>query len=254
MAALTVLAQLSDPHVEVGTGDDGSSQALAAAVRAVLRLEPLPDAVLVSGDLTNAADAASYARARELLDALPMAVHVLPGNHDDRAALRACFGPGAGADPYRWAVACGGLRLIGCDSTVPGAPDGAFDAEACAWLEETLAADPTTPTIVALHHPPVPHRRSRRSTTSASRRPTRRARRGARALRRRCGGSCAATCTAGWSGRSAGCRSSLAPASTCRRAWTWRAAEIDLIPGAPAIGVHVLLGDGEVVSHVHPVG
>ena len=71
MAALTVLAQLSDPHVEVGTGDDGSSQALAAAVRAVLRLEPLPDAVLVSGDLTNAADAASYARARELLDALP---------------------------------------------------------------------------------------------------------------------------------------------------------------------------------------
>ena len=253
MAALTVLAQLSDPHVEVGTGDDGSSQALAAAVRAVLRLEPLPDAVLVSGDLTNAADAASYARAHELLEGLPMAVHVLPGNHDDRAALRACFGPGTGADPYRWAVACGGLRLIGCDSTVPGAPDGAFDAEACAWLEETLAADPTTPTIVALHHPPV--RIGIAELDDIRLPPADAAALGVVLARfpqvRRvvCG-----HVHRGVVGALGGLPVFTCPSVYLQARLDLASGEIDLIPGAPAIGVHVLLGDGEVVSHVHPVG
>ena len=40
-----MLAQLSDPHVDVGPGDTGSAAALAAAVRAVLSLDPAPDAV-----------------------------------------------------------------------------------------------------------------------------------------------------------------------------------------------------------------
>jgi 3',5'-cyclic AMP phosphodiesterase CpdA len=249
VAALTVLAQLSDPHVEVGTGDDGSSQALAAAVRAVLRLDPLPDAVLVSGDVTNAADAASYALARELLDALPMPVHVLPGNHDDRAALRACFGPGAGAEPYRWAARCGGLRV----STVPGAPNGAFDAEACAWLEETLAADPTTPTIVALHHPPVrigiaelddirvPPADAAALGVVLARFP--------QVRRVVCG-----HVHRGAVGALGGLPVFTCPSVYLQARLDLAGGEIDLIPGAPAIGVHVLLGDGEVVSHVQPVG
>jgi 3',5'-cyclic AMP phosphodiesterase CpdA len=49
----TILAQLSDPHMRVGPGDQGSAAALRDAVETVLRLDPLP-----------------------------MPVHVLPGNHD----------------------------------------------------------------------------------------------------------------------------------------------------------------------------
>jgi len=54
---LALLAQLSDPHVDLGPGDTGSAEALAATVRAMMALDPAPDAVLVSGDLTNVADA-----------------------------------------------------------------------------------------------------------------------------------------------------------------------------------------------------
>ena len=86
-----ILAQLSDPHVLVGPGDRGSAESLAAGVAAVLALRPRPDAVLVSGDLADTASAAEYERVRELLAPLPMPVHVLPGNHDDRDALRAHF-------------------------------------------------------------------------------------------------------------------------------------------------------------------
>ena len=53
---------------------------------------------------------------------------------------------------------------------------------------------------------------------------------------------------------SAGCRSFTCPSVYLQARLDLAGGEIDLIPGAPAIGVHVLLGDGEVVSHVHPVG
>jgi 3',5'-cyclic AMP phosphodiesterase CpdA len=156
---VTVLAQLSDPHIDLGPGDAGSAEALAAAVDAVLRLAPAPDAVLVSGDLTNGSDARSYERVRELLAPLTMPVHVLPGNHDDREALRAWFTEdtlaGAHGDPFRYAVRCGLLRLVVCDSTIPGRDDGRLDAGALAWLERELEAEPDVPTIVAMHHTPL---------------------------------------------------------------------------------------------------
>jgi 3',5'-cyclic AMP phosphodiesterase CpdA len=97
VAPLTLLAQLSDPHVFAATGDPAAADALAAAVRDVRALRPAPDAVLLSGDLAADGRPEEYARVRELVAPLAMAVHALPGNHDDRAALRAAFGlPGAG--------------------------------------------------------------------------------------------------------------------------------------------------------------
>ena len=135
-----MLAQLSDPHIQ----DDDSAEALAAAVRAVLDLTPLPDAVLVSGDLAEHGTAAEYERVRELLSPLPMPVHVLPGNHDDGDAMRAQLGGVETAD-------VGGLRLIACDTTQPGRDDGRLDV---AWLAERLA-ESEAPTLVAMHHPPV---------------------------------------------------------------------------------------------------
>src|SRR3954447_4302473 len=156
---VTVLAQLSDSHVDVGPGDTGSAEALAAAVEAVLRVDPAPDAVLLSGDLTNDSSARSFERVRELLAPLPMPVHVLPGNHDEREALRAWFtedeAPHVHGAPFQYAVRCRGVRLVVVDTTLPGRDDGRLDAGARAWLETELAAEPGTPTIVAMHHSPL---------------------------------------------------------------------------------------------------
>jgi 3',5'-cyclic AMP phosphodiesterase CpdA len=156
---LTLIAQLSDPHVDVGPDDTGSAAALAAAVRAVLRLAPAPDAVIVSGDLTNRSDARSYERVRELLAPLAMPVHVLPGNHDDREALRAWFtdDPVAGAhgDPFQYVIRCGAVLVVVCDTTQPGRAEGRLDAGALAWLEAQLRAATDVPTLVAMHHAPL---------------------------------------------------------------------------------------------------
>lgn len=152
---MTLLAQLSDPHVEAGPGDVPSARALGAAVEAVRAVRPAPEAALVSGDVAADGRPEEYARARELLAPLEMPVHVLAGNHDDRAAFRAAFElEGSGDEPVRFAVACGALRLVGCDTTRAGREDGRLDAGELAWLEAALAAEPRTPTIVAMHHPP----------------------------------------------------------------------------------------------------
>jgi Icc protein len=154
---LTLLVQLSDPHVSAAPGDTVAADGLATAVRAVSALDPAPDAVLVSGDVAADGRPEEYARARELLGALSAPMHALPGDHDDRAALRAAFGlPGAGAEPIRYAVDCGALRLILCDTTQPGRDDGRLDADALAWLETTLADASGAPTVVAMHHSPLP--------------------------------------------------------------------------------------------------
>lgn len=143
-----MIAQLSDPHVRIPE-EHGSADALARAVAAVLALEPLPDAVLVTGDLAEHAATDEYARVRELLEPLPMPVHVLPGNHDDPLAMREHF-PLAGDGPYRYVARCGALRLVVCDTSRRGRDDGELDLD---WLEEQLAD--TAPTIVAMHHPPL---------------------------------------------------------------------------------------------------
>jgi 3',5'-cyclic-AMP phosphodiesterase len=134
-----IVAQLSDPHIRVGPDDQGSAAALGAAVSAVLDLDPQPVAVLVTGDLADNASAAEYDRFRELVAPLPMPVHVLPGNHD-----RELDWPG----PH--SVDCDGIRVVLCDTAIPGRDDGHLDVD---WLAGELADG--APAIVAMHHPPV---------------------------------------------------------------------------------------------------
>jgi Icc protein len=149
-----ILAQLSDPHVSAR--DWAAGDALALAVRAVLGIRPTPDAVLVSGDIADTGDPREYARAAELLALLPMPVHVLAGNHDDRERLAAAFGGPEG--PRRWVADVAGVRLLGLDTSIPESTtgSGALGADGLAWLRDALAEAPDTPTIVAMHHPPLP--------------------------------------------------------------------------------------------------
>jgi 3',5'-cyclic AMP phosphodiesterase CpdA len=151
-----LLAQLSDLHLGAGWADRDPAAGLAAAVAAIRALPQQPDALLVTGDLADGASDAEYREVVELLAPLRVPVHVLPGNHDDRAALRRHFAlPGADAEPVRYSVGLGPLQLVALDSTIPGADAGSLDSGQLAWLEQALAAEPQRPTVIAIHHPPI---------------------------------------------------------------------------------------------------
>lgn len=152
----TILAQLSDLHL--GASWEGI-EPLARLERVIGAIRTLPnevDAVLVSGDLSDDASEESYRHAREALERLAAPIHVLPGNHDDRARLREAFDlPGSGAEPVNYSVAVGEMRLVVLDSIVPGQDPGALGPERLAWLDAELAQDGAAPTILAMHHAPL---------------------------------------------------------------------------------------------------
>jgi Icc protein len=152
----TLLVQLSDLHI--GGNENGLDPIprLEAVIEAVRALPNRPDATLISGDLTDDGAEDGYRLAREMLARLEVPLHVIPGNHDDRARLREAFDlPGAGDEPINYSVAVGDLRLVAFDSIVPGQDPGDFPTEQLHWLDGTLAAEPETPTLLALHHPPL---------------------------------------------------------------------------------------------------
>jgi len=243
------LVQLSDPHLGAEWGGGDPAAALAAAVAAVLALRPRPDAVLVSGDLADHAADAEYEQVRAMLAPLGVPVHVLPGNHDDRAALRRHFGaPGAGAQPVRYAVRCGPLRLVACDTTRPGHDDGELDV---AWVEAQLDGDRETPTLLALHHPPLLtglHAMDAAGLAARDRRAL--GELVARHPQVRCIAAGHAHRTA--TGRLGGCPVLLAPSTYVQARLDFETTEMALAVEPPGFVVHALM-DGELVSHVQPV-
>lgn len=153
----TVLVQLSDLHLREGGDGPQRAARLERAVAAAAALTPAPVAVLLSGDLADEPSPGAYEQVRTLLEPLGVPIHAIPGNHDDRDMLRERFGPAGSApgEQVRFAVACGELRLIGCDSTVPGEEGGGLGEEQLAWLAGELEREPDAPTLLALHHPPL---------------------------------------------------------------------------------------------------
>ncbi len=155
-----LVVQISDFHiVESGqrlVGAVDTAGFLRAAVDHLNALVPAPDVVLATGDLVNDGTVAQYEHLRQLLAPLQPPVRLVPGNHDERAAMRAVFPDHAelGTDGYVQYTVDGPARVVVVDSSRFPEPGGRLDPDQLAWLDVELADAPTTPTIVALHHPP----------------------------------------------------------------------------------------------------
>jgi 3',5'-cyclic AMP phosphodiesterase CpdA len=157
-----LIAHLSDPHVcRPGAFSNGvvdTNACLRRAVAHVAALAPVPDCVLMTGDLVESGAPEEYAVLRELLAPLEAPVYLLPGNHDGREALRAAF-PDHGYLPregpfLHYALALGPLRLVALDTVEPGRVEGLLCEARLAWLAGRLEEAPAVPTLVCMHHPP----------------------------------------------------------------------------------------------------
>jgi 3',5'-cyclic AMP phosphodiesterase CpdA len=151
-----LLAQISDLHLgEPPRHGIKPKRCLRDVVAALGRLPDPPDAILVSGDLAEHAAPKEYRLAAKTIGRLGVPIHPLPGNHDDRATMRATFAlPGDGDAPLDYTVDIGPGRLVVVDSTIPGEDHGGFEPGQLERLDAELAASPK-PAIVAMHHPPL---------------------------------------------------------------------------------------------------
>jgi 3',5'-cyclic AMP phosphodiesterase CpdA len=157
VSAPLLIAQLSDPHIGGTWGAGDPVAGLASAVAAVRALDPAPAAVVVTGDLADHGADSEYEQLLGLLEPLEVPVHLLVGNHDDRAALRRHVDlPGEGDEPLQYAVQIGPLRIVALDSMRAGGDSGELDGPRLSWLDASLAAAPDLPTLLAVHHHPAP--------------------------------------------------------------------------------------------------
>jgi 3',5'-cyclic-AMP phosphodiesterase len=157
-----LIAQISDLHIKppgvLAYRQVDTAVALTRCVKALNRLVPRPDLVVISGDLVDTPSRQAYDHLVRLLAPLEIPFAAVPGNHDDRAQLRS-----AGLRGSNYAHATGALNsartngaidVVLLDSTVPGADYGKLAAETLAWLDATLASSSTRPALLFLHHPP----------------------------------------------------------------------------------------------------
>jgi len=158
-----ILVQLTDLHVRPrgmpAYRIAETNMLTERALRAVRDLQWQPDAILISGDLTDNGLISEYEVLAEMLGRLiKVPVYVVPGNHDRRDELKAKLGhlPGVTEHPdfVQYAIDTHEIRLVMLDTVIPGSGAGELCAARLAWLDETLAANPGKPTIVVMHHPP----------------------------------------------------------------------------------------------------
>jgi len=150
------IAQITDLHIgfEPGNTRELNSRRLEAVLARLAGLAP--DIVLVTGDLTEHGDCDSYARLGAMLERSGLRVRLLVGNHDRRDAFASELPGFRAADGFvHHVLDLGDVRIVALDTLEEGRHGGAFCGARARWLEETLAAAPDRPTLVALHHPPV---------------------------------------------------------------------------------------------------
>lgn len=165
MSKTTLLLQLTDLHIRepgrLAYGRIETAGYLQQALASILRLPQQPDAVVITGDLTDFGRIAEYQHLSRLLAVLPMPVYLLPGNHDDRDNLREIF-PGhvylgtSGFIQFCVPIGSGSseLRLIAIDTVVPGSSAGSLCTQRLAWLDTQLQQNRDRPVVIAMHHPP----------------------------------------------------------------------------------------------------
>ena len=159
MSARFVLAQISDMHIRAEPREDGFDplHRLEQTLRAIKRFGA--DAIIATGDLVNDEKPEEYAKLAAALRDAPAPVFVCPGNHDTRELIRSSFSDHAyiPADgPISYAIEDYPLRIVSLDQICPGETGGTFTDEHGVWLDRVLSQVLSKPTLVALHHPPIP--------------------------------------------------------------------------------------------------
>ena len=150
------LVQLSDPHfVADPTGTLMGIPPRESLGRVVGEAQrEVPDRVIVTGDLAQDGSPDAYAALGEALTPLEAPCHGLPGNHDDKSVLAEALQQ----PPFRSgsAFTVGEWRVLLLDSAVPGADHGQLSSASLEALDTELSAHRDRPTLLALHHSPVP--------------------------------------------------------------------------------------------------
>ena len=157
-----IIAQIADTHLVADNAVDPMFQARTEDLRACIAdingLDPPPDVVIHTGDVTQNGQAEEFAHAGSLLAALQAPLYVTPGNRDGREGMMQVFADegyvSSDCSFIHYAVEDHPIRLIAVDSLSDDDAKGDFCHHRLAALDATLSEAPDRPTALFMHHPP----------------------------------------------------------------------------------------------------
>lgn len=158
-----LLAHLSDLHI-MPPGEKlydfiDTNELLARHIARLNKHPETPDALVITGDITNCGSKAAYGVAKRLLAQLDMDLYLLPGNHDNNENFLEAFGEDykLPTNPRQigYTVETFTPRLVFLDTSVDGELHGDIGSDRLAWLSQTLAEQPVRPTALFMHHHPI---------------------------------------------------------------------------------------------------
>jgi Icc protein len=152
------ILHLTDSHLLPEPGRTFLGIDTELSLRSVIRLantsERSFDLALFTGDLAQEASERSYERVVAACAELALPCYCLPGNHDDANLMRKLLP----RQSLRWEpyLRAGAWLIVCLDSTVSGSPAGTLAPSELLFLERVLRDHSDCPTLVALHHHPIP--------------------------------------------------------------------------------------------------
>jgi 3',5'-cyclic-AMP phosphodiesterase len=157
-----IVAQITDMHLFADTQQEllgmPTRESFQAVLHQVSALEQKPDILLLTGDLSQDGQAASYRLLQDMVIPLGIPTYWLPGNHDCVPVMEKVLQGSAIVRPQK-SFQAGGWNFVLLNSQIPGRVHGYLDSTELSHLETELqrihAADTPSPTLIACHHPPL---------------------------------------------------------------------------------------------------
>lgn len=158
------IAHLSDVHLLArGVKQYGAVEpedGLRMALERLSRLDPVPQALVFTGDLADRSEPESYARLRGLVEPFAAGIGAqvvwVMGNHDARAPYAKGLFDSEDDGPQDRVYDVAGLRIVALDTSVPDYHHGELDDGQLDWLRDVLSTPAEHGTVLAMHHPPIP--------------------------------------------------------------------------------------------------
>jgi Icc protein len=150
------IAQITDTHLYADPAGEllglNTRQCLQEVV--ALAATRSPQLVVATGDLTHDGSKIGYQQLQRYFTRLQVPVYCLPGNHDEANSLKDSMN-GALCHAIS-SVLVSGWQLAFVNSAIQGSDVGHLSSQELAKLDAALAQAPEHPSIVWLHHQPVP--------------------------------------------------------------------------------------------------
>lgn len=152
------IAQVTDIHLLAAENHQlqgiPTTESFQAVIERLQALRDELDLLLLTGDLSDDGTPQSYENLQYHLNLLKIPTYWLPGNHDCAIAMDKILN--IGMLSRRKSFQRGSWNFILLDSSVPDNLYGYLSATTLEWLDCELQLLGENPTLVALHHPPLP--------------------------------------------------------------------------------------------------